>query len=76
MIYTVYILYSGRFNKHYTGFTSDLESRLYSHNHAGKGWTAGYRPWRLIFTREFTKEAEGSGNRRNNCSTSFMIVLF
>ena len=53
MIYTVYILYSDRCNKHYTGFTSDLESRLYSHNHAGKDWTAGYRPWRLIFSKQF-----------------------
>lgn len=58
MIYTVYILYSDSFNKHYTGFTSDIEARLYSHNHAGKDWTARYRPWRLIFSKEFSGKKE------------------
>lgn len=44
MFYTVYILFSEEHNKHYTGFTSNLEVRLKSHNEFGKGWTAQYRP--------------------------------
>ena len=58
MVYTTYILYSEKFKKHYTGFTSDLESRLLSHNQLGKDWTARYRPWKLIYTKEFNDKTE------------------
>ena len=53
MAFTVYILYSVDFNKHYTGFTSDVASRLLSHNELGKQWTSKYRPWKLIYTKDF-----------------------
>ena len=59
MPFTVYILYSATAEKHYTGFTSNLEQRLLSHNELGKDWTAKYRPWKLIFTREFITKKEG-----------------
>ena len=39
--------------KHYVGFTSNLKQRLLSHNSLGNDWTAKYRPWQLIFTKEF-----------------------
>ena len=26
---------------------------MLSHNYLGKDWTAKYRPWKLIFTKEF-----------------------
>ena len=47
-----------QFNKHYTGFTSDTEVRLKSHNEFGKGWTARYRPWKLIYTKSFDSKAD------------------
>lgn len=53
MNYTVYVLYASQFSKHYTGFTTNIELRLKSHNEFGKDWTAKYRPWVLIFTRDF-----------------------
>ncbi len=58
MLYTVYILYSGKFHKHYTGFTFDLKSRLLSHNEFGHGWTSKYRPWKVIFTKEIKIKKE------------------
>ena len=58
MTYTVYILYSEKFEKHYTGFTSDLDARLHSHNEFGKDWSKRYRPWKLIFTKEFLDKAQ------------------
>jgi putative endonuclease len=61
MPFTVYILYSVTAQKHYTGFTSNLEQRLLSHNELGKDWTASYRPWRLIFTKEFATKKEAMG---------------
>ena len=54
-MYTVYVLYSISKKKHYTGFTSDFESRFLSHNELGtKGWTVRYRPWIIILQETFT----------------------
>jgi putative endonuclease len=58
MTYTVYILFSEKFSKHYSGFTQNLELRLRSHNHFGHGWTAKYRPWKLIFSIDFLNKQE------------------
>jgi len=54
MSYTVYVLFSVTHQKHYTGFTTDLGQRLLSHNELGNGWTAKYRPWVIIYTKEFS----------------------
>jgi putative endonuclease len=57
-MFSVYVLYSQTNEKHYTGFSSDLEKRLLSHNELGKGWTSRYRPWVLIFSRVFETKSE------------------
>lgn len=53
MHFTVYVLYSDSAKNHYTGFTGNLIERLKSHNELGNEWTARYRPWRLIFQKDF-----------------------
>ena len=58
MIFTVYILYSEKADKHYTGYTSNLEQRLLSHNQLGSDWTKSYRPWIVIYTKEFSSKTE------------------
>jgi putative endonuclease len=58
MLYTVYILYSEKYQKHYTGFTSNLGQRLLSHYELGKDWTAKYRPWQMIYSREFVTKSD------------------
>jgi putative endonuclease len=58
MTFTVYILFSANSNKHYTGFTSNLEQRLLSHNELVIDWTARYRPWKLIYTKAFDNKNE------------------
>ena len=58
MRYTVYVLYSEKSRKHYTGYTSDLEKRISSHNDFGRGWTTRYRPWNIIYTRQFESKSE------------------
>ena len=46
--FVVYILYSEKFNKNYTGFTSNLIDRFKSHNSLGtKGYTLKFRPWEV-----------------------------
>ena len=57
--FTVYVLYSDKHRKHYTGYTAYLELRLEQHfETATKGWTVRYRPWRLIFAKEFETKSE------------------
>jgi len=47
MSYYVYILKSNR-NRHYIGSTSNLESRLYKHNHKHKGFTGTSESWEIL----------------------------
>jgi len=58
MLFIVYVLFSEKFSKHYTGYSSNIEERLLSHNQLGKDWTAKYRPWKLIYTKEFNSKRE------------------
>jgi len=58
MNFTVYILYSSISQKHYTGFTSNLQQRLLSHNYLGNDWTKNHRPWELIYTKLFSSKSD------------------
>ncbi len=58
-MYKVYVLYSGKYNKIYIGYTGNLEERLLSHNELGKkGWTIKFRPWLLVHKEEFKTKTE------------------
>ena len=58
-MFTVYILYSAKFDKTYVGFTGDLPARFISHNELGiKGWTVNFRPWEIAHTEEFETKQE------------------
>ena len=64
-MYTVYVLYSEKFNKIYVGFTSDLENRLLSHNELSKkGWTIRYRPWELIHAENFESKKQAMAREK------------
>ena len=59
MKFTVYVLYSEKYEKIYIGYTSNLEQRLKSHNELGKkGYTIRYRPWKVIHTEKFESKRE------------------
>lgn len=52
--YTVYVLYSSKFDKIYIGYTQNLIQRFHSHNYRSKkGWTKNFRPWEVIYTETF-----------------------
>ena len=56
-MFTVYVLYSEKFDKIYIGYTSKLEQRLLEHNELGKrGWTVSFRPWELILNENFNSK--------------------
>ena len=49
-MYFVYILYSFAHRKTYTGYTSNLIQRFYSHNFLNNtDWTRNYRPWVVVY---------------------------
>jgi len=59
MSFTVYILYSYKFNKIYIGYTSNLIQRFHSHNQLGnKGYTVNFRPWQVIYTELFEEKTD------------------
>ena len=58
-MFTVYVLYSQTFNRIYVGYTSDIEKRLFAHNHvSNNGWTKSFQPWEIIYREEFKKKSE------------------
>ncbi|MCF8343479.1 MAG: GIY-YIG nuclease family protein [Bacteroidales bacterium] len=58
-MFTVYVLYSEKYDKIYIGYTTDLESRYLSHNLlATKGWTVNFRPWKIILTENYPTKSE------------------
>jgi putative endonuclease len=57
--FVVYILYSEKFNKNYTGYTSNLIERFKSHNILEtKGYTVNFRPWKVIYIEFFNSKSE------------------
>lgn len=55
----VYVIYSRKAGKKYTGFTTDLDRRLYQHNHNLLGtFTKNKGPWELIYYEEFDLKAD------------------
>ena len=58
-MFTVYILYSVKFQKIYVGYSSDLLNRVKSHNELGnKGWTIKFGPWQIVHTEVFESKAD------------------
>jgi putative endonuclease len=57
-MYSVYIIYSEKLDKHYIGYSSDVEDRLLKHNRKSKGFSSLGKPWSLVYTESFeTKKA-------------------
>jgi putative endonuclease len=51
--YFVYVLWSDQGRRFYIGISEDPQNRLLQHNQALTGWSARFRPWRLVLTEHF-----------------------
>jgi len=51
-MYCVYILYSEKFNRFYTGLTFNIENRLNEHYSGKTKSTKPFKPWKVIFFEE------------------------
>ena len=51
-MFYVYVLYSEKFSRTYTGFTNNLERRLKEHNAKRNKSTKAFVPWIVIYKEE------------------------
>jgi putative endonuclease len=58
MEYVVYILFSESSQRNYTGYTSNLITRMSSHNVFGNDSTRLYRPWIVVHLEFFETKSE------------------
>jgi putative endonuclease len=57
-MYYVYILKSKKTGRYYTGYTTELETRLERHNSGHTKSTKAYRPWELVYSEEYSTRSE------------------
>jgi putative endonuclease len=58
-MYKVYVIYSKKAGKYYTGQTEDLKRRLNEHNEGTHGkYTKNKGPWELLYFEEFKTREE------------------
>lgn len=48
----------------YVGFTSDLGRRIDEHNRGSCSHTAKFRPWRIVYTEQFSNEPDALKRER------------
>ena len=57
-MFTVYIIYSDKFDRYYTGMTSDPIGRLTAHNAGSVKSTKPYKPWKYVHEEIFPERIE------------------
>jgi len=60
MSFFLYILHSSSADKFYTGISQNPYTRLSFHNSSEKGFTARYRPWKIVFIKNFYSKVEAT----------------
>lgn len=57
-MFFVYILRSVNYDKVYTGFTTEIGTRLKQHNEGKSPHTSKYKPWKLVSSFSFDSETK------------------
>ena len=57
MVYTVYVL-KDELKYTYTGYTSNLEQRIWEHNNKITRSTRKGKNWKIVYTKEFVSKKE------------------
>ncbi len=63
-MFYVYVLYSEKYNRKYTGMTIDIKKRLKEHNAGQNKSTKAYVPWKVIFKEEFKTRIEARAREK------------
>jgi len=78
MEYFVYILYSEKLDRYYTGYTYNLERRLYELISGHENYTRLGIPWVLEYTLKFSSQEEARSEElriKKRKSRSYLIRL-
>jgi len=57
-MYYIYIIYSEKRDRYYTGYTSTLEQRLRMHNDGCTKSTKAGVPWKIVYTESFQTKSD------------------
>ena len=60
----VYIIYSKKLDKYYTGYTDDLDWRIERHNQGWGRYTKKGIPWKLVYNEEYFTKTEALKRER------------
>ena len=77
-MFFVYVLYSEKYQRFYTGMTVDVLKRLKQHNLRQNKSTKAYIPWKLIYTKEFETRVEAREKEKylkSGVGREFIITL-
>jgi len=58
LAYFLYILKSSLVDKYYVGISANPQVRLQYHNTIEKGFTSRYRPWKIVYLKEYDSKSE------------------
>jgi putative endonuclease len=75
MAYYLYILKSRSAEKFYVGSSEHPQTRLTYHNTFEKGFTSRYRPWEIVFMKEYPGKSEAQSAERKVKSWKSSIML-
>ncbi len=63
-MFSIYILYSKKFDRFYVGHCEDLIKRLERHNHKAVPSTKAYVPWVLVYTEKFQSRSSAAAREK------------
>ena len=63
-MFYVYVLYSFKYKRSYTGLTNNLERRVDEHNKKQNKSTKAYAPWELILKEEYETRLEARNREK------------
>jgi putative endonuclease len=64
-MWKVYIIYSKKIDRYYTGITDDLDWRLYRHNDGWGHYTKRGISWKLAYSEEFQNKSDALERERD-----------
>jgi putative endonuclease len=78
MVYTLYILYSEKTQKFYTGHTNDFERRIIEHNSGQNKSTKSGSPWEIVYRKEYETKSEAARieSKIKKMKSKDYIILF
>ena len=63
-MWKVYIIYSEKIDRYYTGITEDVEWRLERHNHGWGRYTKRGIPWKVLHTEDYDNKSDALKRER------------